>query len=493
LPTIEYGLLPAAGEGIRAYPTTTWIPKVLLEVAGKPLIQRNLEIMRDQLGVREIVVILGHLGEMIRDRLGDGEEHGVAIRYLECEDPKIGLARGVLLAEPYLDRPFVTILPDELYLDSNHADLPDPDGDFFSVCGVMPGADPGAIRKNYAVFVEDERIVDLEEKPREIGSDLLGCGTYLFKPDLFSAIRRTPPSPRSGQVELTDVIADAARRREEVLPFFLEGHYINVNSVEDYNHANYLARERSFSEYKVSVVIPTYNEESSIGFVVSDFANAVDEVFVVDNSSADRSAEVARECGARVETVSLIGYGDTIKYGLDHATGDILVIVEADHSFRSDDLGKLLEYLKSADMAIGTRTTRQLIEQGSNMGGLLRWGNVAVGKIVEILWWGQEPRFTDVGCSYRALWREAWEKIRDRVESVGPEFSPEMMIEILLARQRVIEIPVSYHPRVGGDSKHSASPLAVARTATRMLRLILAKRFSFLGFLALRGPRGEGS
>lgn len=483
-PQIEYGLLPAAGEGVRAYPATTWIPKVMLEVAGKPLVLRNLEIMRDQLGVREIVVILGHLGHMVRDSLGDGDSLGVKLHYVECPDPKVGLAHGMLLAEPFLNRPFVTILGDELYLDSNHDRLTLPaDADFECICAVMPGSDPQAIRKNYAVHLDGDQVVSVEEKPEEVTTDLLGCGTYVFKPSVFDEIRRTPRSRRSGRVELTDVIGSMARGTGRVLPFFLEGKYINVNSVEDYNHANYVARNRDFPDYKVSVVIPTYNEESSIAHVVKDFLGVSDEVFVVDNSSADRSAEIAREAGARVETVSLIGYGDTIKHGLDHAIGDILVVVEADHSFRSDDLGKLLEYLKSADMVIGTRTTRQMIEQGSNMGGLLRWGNVAVGKIMEILWWSREPRFTDVGCSYRALWRDAWDKIRGQVQGVGPEFSPEMMIEILRARQRVIEIPVSYHPRIGGASKHSASLLAVSRTATRMLRLILAKRFPPLRFL----------
>ena len=213
--TIQFGLLPAAGKGIRAYPATNWTPKALLEIAGKPLIQRNLEIMRDQLGVREIFVILGHLGQLIRDRLGSGETLGVKIHYLECEEPEVGLARGILLAEPHLNKPFVTILPDEFYLDSNHRDLAAPEGDFFSVCGVMRGAEFGAIRKNYSVFLDDGQIVDLEEKPEEIRSDLMGCGTYLFTPDLFRAIRETAPSPRSGQVELTDVIAAAARHRPE--------------------------------------------------------------------------------------------------------------------------------------------------------------------------------------------------------------------------------------------------------------------------------------
>lgn len=470
-------MIPAAGEGIRAYPATTWVPKVLLEVAGVTLLQRNIELLRDQLGIRDIVIIVGHFADMVREFLGDGERFDVSIRYVHCEEPKIGLAGGMLLAEPVIDRPFITVLGDELYLGSNHHLLSEPSGDFFAVCGVRRSDNPRIIQKNYSVEVEDGLVTGLEEKPDKVTTDLLGCGTWLFTPAVFDRIRRTPPNPRSSRVELTDVVRDAAADGENVHAFFIDGDYINVNSVEDYNYANYLVRSGNFPRYQVSVVIPAYNEEESIGYVVSDFVDAVDEVLVVNNSSRDRTAEIAAERGARVEDVALQGYGDTIKWGLDNAIGEILIVVEADHSFRAKDLGKFLEYLKDADMVIGTRTTREMIEQGSNMAGLLRWGNVVVGKLVELLWWSQEPRFTDVGCSYRGLWRETWNDIRDRLHGVGPEFSPEMMIETLRARKRVIEIPVSYYPRVGGESKHSDSFVGVSKTALRMLRTIFAKRF----------------
>jgi hypothetical protein len=134
-------------------------------------------------------------------------------------------------------------------------------------------------------------------------------------------------------------------------------------------------------------------------------------------------------------------------------------------------------YLKDADMVVGTRTTRELIEQGTNMRGLVRWANVFVGKLVEALWWAQQPRFTDVGCTFRGIWKDAWLRIRDRVHGVGPEFSPEMMIEVLRARRRVIEIPVSYYRREVGVSKHSKDFWKLTRTALRMLRTIFAKRF----------------
>jgi GTP:adenosylcobinamide-phosphate guanylyltransferase len=304
----------------------------------------------------------------------------------------------------------------------------------------------------------------------------LGCGTYVFSPNIFKAIENTQPSPRTGRIELTDAIGTLARTGASVYPFLLEGGYFNINTSDDFNTAQFRLRESSFEKRRVSVIIPAYNEEQSIAYVVRDFRDRVHEVLVVNNSSVDRTAEVARQAGARVETVKLQGYGDTIRYGLDHASGDILVVVEADFSFRARDLGKMLEYLKDADMIVGSRTTRELVEQGANMRGPVRWGNVFVAKFMELLWWNKQPRLTDVGCTYRALWKNAYLAIRPLLNAIGPELSPEMMVAALQAGKRIIEVPVSYHRRIGGESKHSANYYRIACTALRMLRTILRMR-----------------
>jgi len=117
-----------------------------------------------------------------------------------------------------------------------------------------------------------------------------------------------------------------------------------------------------------------------------------------------------------------------------------------------------------------------MVEQGTNMRGPVRWGNVIVAKLVELLWWNLQPRFTDVGCTYRALWRDAYRKMRPLLTGTGPELSPEMMVAVLKSQQRVIEVPVSYHRRLGGESKHSANYWRIGRTALRMLRTILRHR-----------------
>lgn len=235
-----------------------------------------------------------------------------------------------------------------------------------------------------------------------------------------------------------------------------------------------------FEGRQVSVVIPAHDEEATIAEVVEGFrtrAPWVDDIVVVDNNCRDRTADRAREAGARVVTESAPGYGCALRRGMDEAVGDVLVLTEADGSFRPEDVIKLLVYIGDAGLVVGTRTTRQMVEQGANMRPLLRWGNVAVAKGFELLWYlSCEPRLTDVGCTYRALSRETWRRIRPHVREAGPAFSPEMMAEAMVQRIRVVEVPVNYLRRRGGESKHSASWSKVARTATGMIRAILRKR-----------------
>ena len=129
-------------------------------------------------------------------------------------------------------------------------------------------------------------------------------------------------------------------------------------------------------------------------------------------------------------------------------------------------------------MVLGTRTTKQMVEQGANMDVKLRWGNVLMAKLLEFFWYlPHEPRLTDVGCTYRALWLDTWRTIRDHTREAGPSFSPEMICAAYGRRLRVIEIPVHYGARLGGDSKHSESFLKVAKTAIGMFKTICRKRF----------------
>ena len=231
--------------------------------------------------------------------------------------------------------------------------------------------------------------------------------------------------------------------------------------------------------FHVSLIIPAYNEEETIASVIQDFKTqkTLDEILIVDNNSKDRTAEIARQQGARVITEKKQGYGHALRTGMDQAKGDILILSEADGSFRSSDVDKFLAYIEDAGMVIGTRTTKQMVDQAARMNFVIRMANVAWAKFLQMLWFfTNETRFTDVGCTYRALWKETHQKIRSGLRAVGPEFSPEMMAEALRQKVKIVEIPVKYFQREGGESKHSVSYYHLTRTALKMLRTIVRKR-----------------
>lgn len=234
-----------------------------------------------------------------------------------------------------------------------------------------------------------------------------------------------------------------------------------------------------YGAHAVSVIIPAYNEEATIASVIRDFQSqsGLDEILVVDNNSRDRTAQIAEMEGARVIREERQGYGNALRAGMDQAIGDILILCEADGSFCASDLNKFLAYIEDAGMVIGTRTTKQMIDQGARMNFLIRMSNIAVAKFLELLWFfTNETRFSDVGCTYRGLWKDVYRRIRPGLKANGPDFSPEMMAEASRCKVKIVEIPVKYFQREGGESKHSVSYYHLARTALKMIWTIIRKR-----------------
>jgi glycosyltransferase involved in cell wall biosynthesis len=226
---------------------------------------------------------------------------------------------------------------------------------------------------------------------------------------------------------------------------------------------------------RVSVVFPAYNEEVGIAAAVTDFGSleAVDEVLVVDNNSRDRTSEEAERAGARVVKESRQGYGNALRRGLAEAQGEYVVLAEPDGTFMAKDVLKLLAYADDFDLVLGTRTTRELIWHGANMGWQLRWGNWAVAKLLQVLFDG--PSLSDCGCTLRPVRRSAAERMLPRFTVGGSHFLPEMVCLALLQRQRLVEVPVNYRDRVG-QSKITGSMQTALRVGARMVGLILRYR-----------------
>ena len=251
---------------------------------------------------------------------------------------------------------------------------------------------------------------------------------------------------------------------------------------------------------KVSVVFPTYNEKDSIRAAIEDFLadGLVDEIVVVNNNAAPGTDEEVRAAQntAGVPVILVYetrqGYGYAIWKGLAEAAGDLLIIAEPDGTFSGHDVLKLLAYSDDVPVVVGTRTVRIFVWEGANMGFLLKWGNWAVGKLMEFLF--NTTILTDVGCSMRLLSREAYERIAPQFTVGGSAFGPEIMLLTILNRIPFIEIAVNYKPRVGASSV-TGNKVRAAILGFEMIAMILRYRvLSWIGLLPRNtsGPAGKG-
>ncbi|HOW58893.1 MAG TPA: glycosyltransferase [Candidatus Omnitrophota bacterium] len=230
----------------------------------------------------------------------------------------------------------------------------------------------------------------------------------------------------------------------------------------------------------VSVVFSTYNEKDSIRREIEDcFATGfVDEVVVVNNNAAPGTDEEVAKTQARIIQEPRQGYGYGYQAGLKAAKGDIVIMSEPDGTYdHKRDLIKLLIYSDDFPLVFGTRTTQALIHEGANMGFALKWGNVLVAKVIEVLFMTTE--LSDVGCTMRLIKKNALRKMTPMFQVGGNYFSPEMMMLAALFRIPFVEIPVHYQARIG-QSRGAANFKKAFKIAFFMLTLIFSYRITSL-------------
>ena len=202
----------------------------------------------------------------------------------------------------------------------------------------------------------------------------------------------------------------------------------------------------------VSVIFPTYNEKDSIrAATLGYFATGLaDEVIVVNNNAAAGTSEQVAGTGAREIFEMKQGYGNALLCGIDNCKSDLLVLSEPDGTFNPSDLIKLLAYSDDVPVVFGTRTSREFIWAGANMGLFLRWGNWAVAKMTELLF--NTTILTDMGCTLRLFDVHALRRIRPHLTIGGSHFGPQLLMEVVAHGIPFVEIPVNYQSRVGESS-----------------------------------------
>ena len=161
------GVILAAGKGSRMQPFSERWPKPLLPVLGKPLMVYQIEMLVS-LGVRDVIVVIGHLGQEIVRALGDGSRYGVRLRYVE-QGEVLGIAHAVGTLEPHLDRPFFLFLGDIYFATADFAAMVEPlrVGRAQAVLACKREPDVAAMRRNFEVLVGADGYVScVVEKPQ---------------------------------------------------------------------------------------------------------------------------------------------------------------------------------------------------------------------------------------------------------------------------------------------------------------------------------------
>jgi len=218
---------------------------------------------------------------------------------------------------------------------------------------------------------------------------------------------------------------------------------------------------------RVSVIIPTHNEAQAIERVLADLPpDLTTEVMVVDSNSNDGTPEIAAKMGARVVQEPRRGYGQACLTGLAAANSpDVVVFLDGDYSDRPSELPILLAPIIEgrADITLGSRL------QGRRSAGALPWhqalGNRLAARLIRLLY-GVE--ISDLG-PFRAARADVLRALALEETTYG--WAVEMILKGALAGFRVVEVPVSYHQRIG-KSKISGTLKGTIGAAWFILSLI---------------------
>ncbi|MHB8117602.1 MAG: sugar phosphate nucleotidyltransferase [Methanothrix sp.] len=234
---VRLGVIPAAGSGTRLGPFTNAIPKELLPVGEKAVIEHVVEAMR-LANIHDIVIVCSPHKHGLSDYLGSGKKFGVNLTYV-IQDERRGLADAVLSSEHLVDESFAVVLGDNFFypksflgeLISYHMER-----DADATLGVAEVED---VSRHGIIAPEEDRIVDIVEKPspKEALSRLGAIGMYVFRPEVFDAIKKTEPGHK-GEIQLTDSVKVMIDQKKKVLYRKIDGIHIDVGTPKDLMRAN---------------------------------------------------------------------------------------------------------------------------------------------------------------------------------------------------------------------------------------------------------------
>jgi glycosyltransferase involved in cell wall biosynthesis len=223
----------------------------------------------------------------------------------------------------------------------------------------------------------------------------------------------------------------------------------------------------------VSLIIPALNEAACIGPLLAELPPGLaQEVVVVDNGSTDGTGRAAQAAGARVVAEPRRGYGYACAAGAAASTGDVLVFMDGDGSFVPAELPELAEPIRAGrfDLVLGTRMAGA--RAADAMPPHQYYGNKVVAGIVRVLY---GVHVTDLG-PFRAVRRDVLEQLQMSEMTYG--WPVEMLVKAARGHVRIVEVPVTYRPRLAGRSKVGGTVRGTVLATTRIFRVTFRYAFS---------------
>jgi len=225
--TLRKGVILAGGKGTRLKPITDEIPKPLLPVHGKPILQYGIELFK-KFGINEIILSIGYKGSQIKEYFGDGSRFGVTIYYVEETEP-LGTAGPLNLARKYLTEPFVMCNADELKdIDLSDMYIFHKDKKAMATIALTTVPDPS----NYGVAkMQGDRIVEFIEKPVSPPSNLINAGLYILDPEVLKYI------PKKGFAMVEKDVFPKIAAEGKLFGYHFSGQWMDTGTLDRYDKA----------------------------------------------------------------------------------------------------------------------------------------------------------------------------------------------------------------------------------------------------------------
>lgn len=205
---------------------------------------------------------------------------------------------------------------------------------------------------------------------------------------------------------------------------------------------------------KLSIIVPVYNEEKTIQKVIekllkidlSTLGEVDKEIIVIDDGSTDGTREILSKLKVQSEKLKVIsqgknqGKGVAVRRGFKEATGEILLIQDADLEYNPEDYEKLLKPIITGETKVvyGSR----FLQENPNLYRRYLWGNKFLSFLISFLYW---TKITDAYTCYKVMKKEIYKNLD--LKSAGFEFEAEVTCQLLKKGDKILEVPISYNPR----------------------------------------------